>query len=123
MARTVMTPGWDTHLDALTSDYVEKVSEAVASDANRFAPRGRTGRLGRSYRKVRVSALVFHVGSDLDYAAAVELGARPHPIRVKSKKVLANTGTGEFFGKTVQHPGNRPRPHLRPALYRTREGL
>ena len=52
------------------------------------------------------------------YAPAVEYGTRPHTIRVRNKKVLANRGAGQVFGKVVNHPGTPPRPMLRPAIDR-----
>ena len=45
------------------------------------------------------------VGTNVEYAAAVENGCPPHKIRVKNKKVLYNFRTGQFFGREVNHPG------------------
>lgn len=58
--------------------------------------------------------VVYIVGSDLDYSAAVEFGTQPHPI---SGDPLAFTVDGEtVFAQTVDHPGTDPQPYLRPAL-------
>jgi HK97 gp10 family phage protein len=44
-----------------------------------------------------------------------ELGTRPHVIKIgKTKKFLADGAV--VFGKVVQHPGQAPKPFLRPAL-------
>lgn len=43
------------------------------------------------------------IGTNVEYAAAIELGSRPHIIEAKNKKVLSNGKT--FFGKRVNHPG------------------
>jgi phage gpG-like protein len=43
------------------------------------------------------------IGTNVEYAAAIEFGSRPHVIEVKNKKVLSN-GT-QIFGKRVNHPG------------------
>lgn len=56
------------------------------------------------------------VGNTVEYTKEVEYGTRPHVIRAKNKKVLANTKTGEVFGPVVNHPGTSPQPMLRPAL-------
>lgn len=44
------------------------------------------------------------VGTNVEYASAIERGARPHKIRVKNAKTLGTVKTG-FFGKEVNHPG------------------
>lgn len=54
------------------------------------------------------------VGTNVEYAQAVEFGTSPHTISIKDKKVLSDGKT--FFGKTVQHPGTAPQPFLNPAL-------
>jgi len=46
----------------------------------------------------------FAVGTNVEYAAAVELGSRPHIIRAKNAKTLGTPDTG-YFGKEVHHPG------------------
>jgi len=43
------------------------------------------------------------VGTNVEYAAAIEFGSRPHVIEAKNKKVLSNGK--KFFGKRVNHPG------------------
>lgn len=81
------------------------------------------------------------VGTRKPYAASVEMGSRPHIIRPRNKKFLAWQVRGGFMGtntplwvsrKTgrqikdrknalwafvtmVNHPGNKPKPYLRPA--------
>lgn len=44
------------------------------------------------------------VGTNVEYAAAMEFGSKPHTIKAKDSKVLGNKKVG-FFGKEVQHPG------------------
>lgn len=44
------------------------------------------------------------------YAMAVEKGTKPHIIRAKNKKVLANKRAKQVFGKVVHHPGTKPNP-------------
>lgn len=50
------------------------------------------------------------------YAIFVHEGTRPHIIRARTKKVLANERTGSIFGKVVKHPGTRKQPFLQEAL-------
>lgn len=45
----------------------------------------------------------------------LERGARPHPIKVTSRKKVLVTKEGVFLGKMVQHPGVRATPFLVPA--------
>lgn len=44
------------------------------------------------------------VGTNVEYAGAIEYGYGPHTIEVKNAKVLGTPKKG-FFGKKVQHPG------------------
>lgn len=43
------------------------------------------------------------IGTNVEYAAAIELGARPHVIEAKNAKVLSDGK--RFFEKRVRHPG------------------
>lgn len=52
------------------------------------------------------------VESRAPYSVFVHEGTRPHEIRVKNKKVLANKRTGQVFGQKVNHPGTAPNPFL-----------
>lgn len=53
------------------------------------------------------------------YAAFVHEGTRPHVIRPKDKKALADKKTGRFFGRKVQHPGTKPNPFMLRAAKKT----
>lgn len=53
-----------------------------------------------------------------DHWHTVEFGSPPHLIEATNKKELSNGS--QNFGKTVHHPGNRPNPVMRNALYRKR---
>ena len=81
----------------------------------------RTGRLRGSIRaeEPRIFSLrgSVKVGSDLEYAAFVNDGTRPHIIRPRRAQVLRFTVGGRtVFAKVVHHPGTRPRPFLDRAL-------
>lgn len=62
---------------------------------------------GKSYKSelstVSLTDLEGAVGTNVEYAPAIELGSRPHIIEAKNRKVLSNGKT--FFGKRVRHPG------------------
>lgn len=47
-----------------------------------------------------------------EYAEPVHEGSRPHVIVAKNAKVLFNKKTGQYFGKRVNHPGNKPNRFL-----------
>lgn len=55
-----------------------------------------------------------NIGTNLEYAAAVEFGTRSHAIEVRNKKVLSDMTT--YYGKSVIHPGQAAQPFMRPAL-------
>lgn len=44
------------------------------------------------------------IGTNVEYAGAIEFGYGPHIIEAKNKKVLGTPKVG-FFGKKVNHPG------------------
>jgi len=56
------------------------------------------------------------VGSNLKYAPYQEYGTQPHIILAKNKKALANTQTGQFFGRRVFHPGFPGRFYFKKAI-------
>ncbi len=55
-------------------------------------------------------------GSRVFYFPILEDGSKPHIIRAKNAKVLANKRTGKVFGKVVHHPGTKPRKVLENAV-------
>lgn len=84
--------------------------------ARMSAPR-RTGALSASIARLPITkisqGLQARVGSPLKYAAAQELGARPHVIVPKYAKALRFTVAGKVvFAQKVNHPGNPAHPYL-----------
>lgn len=80
-----------------------------------------TGRLRASIRAdpPRIFSLrgSLTVGSDLEYAAAVNDGSRPHVIRPRRAQVLRfRVGGQVVFAKVVNHPGTRGTHFLDKAL-------
>jgi HK97 gp10 family phage protein len=82
----------------------------------------RTGNLVQSFRfaSARLRASWFPTAS---YAKFVHDGTSPHTIEVKSRRVLANTDTGEIFGRRVQHPGTKAQPFLETNLGKSRKEI
>lgn len=62
---------------------------------------------GKSYQSdlstVKLAANELAIGTNVEYAPAIEFGSRPHVIEAKNRKVLSNGKS--FFGRKVNHPG------------------
>lgn len=105
-------------------------------EAKFLVPR-RTANLSRTIRVGTVTDRYADIlaGGRLNvgYAAAVEIGTRPHIIRPRQRKVLAwggprrlsgslrSGGRPTHFAKFVRHPGSRARPYLVPGMKRAVE--
>ena len=99
---------------------LETAARQVMNRAKVLAP-VRTGRLRASIRiEARRTATLrskFTIGSDVEYAAFVNDGTRPHIIRPRTRQALKfRIGGRVVFAKVVHHPGTRPRPFLDKAL-------
>ena len=102
-----------------------------------------TRNLSRTIRTGHVSALQAEIRAGgqakVGYAAAVELGTRPHEIRPRRRKALAwggprtlggrlrvsggVTASPTHFARLVHHPGTRAQPYLRPGLQKAVDRL
>ena len=76
-AKVVPVAGWDKNLDVPLEDALGSLGNAILEDARRMAPVA-TGKLRDSIR-VEAEGDTVRVGSDLDYAAYVELGTSDTP--------------------------------------------
>lgn len=99
---------------------LEIAARQVVNRAKVLAPVD-TGRLRASIRvesrRTFTFRSVFTVGSDVEYAAMVNDGTRPHVIRPRNAQVLRfRVGGRVVFAKVVNHPGTRARPFLDRAL-------
>ena len=75
-----------------------------------------TGRLKQSIQ-VRVSGKRITVGPDTPYAEYVEFGTAPHVIKPKKSNVLAfQAGGRTVIVRSVNHPGTKAQPFVRPAF-------
>lgn len=104
---------------------IQKSIIKVERDAKRLAPVNKLTGGGNLRQSIQSSQqqLKGVVQAKVKYAAAVEFGTRPHTIVAKNGKVLANKRTGQFFGKTVNHPGTRAQPYLTPAVTQNQENI
>ncbi|MEV7770581.1 hypothetical protein [Kitasatospora sp. NPDC086791] len=123
MAHAEIDGAWEHEVTtALGRLFVERLGPAIAADAARYCPQ-HTGALAASIehhmegQDLIVSATGGAEGRT--YAAYVELGTGPHIIRPNGKQALHWEGAAHPV-REVHHPGTRPRPFLRPALYQQR---
>lgn len=110
---------------------INTTAYSVANDAKRNLTQNKsvvTGRL-RSSIKVITNLARFEAktGTDINYAPYLEYGTVAHVITARRAKVLARynrTSKGKalftVFGRTVNHPGTRPKPFLFPAAEKNR---
>jgi HK97 gp10 family phage protein len=76
----------------------------------------RTGKLKQSIQ-IRVAGKKVIIGPNTDYDNYVEFGTRPHKITAKPGKVLAFQANGRtVIVKSVNHPGTKAQPYVRPAF-------
>lgn len=99
---------------------VERTRLDVQNEARRRAPVD-TGRLRSSIVSRAEGSgreVGYVIGSNVNYAAAVEYGTSPHVIKPKNKRALYWPGAAHPVAQ-VNHPGTRAQPFLRPAIEMT----
>lgn len=113
MARVELSDGWEGNLQPGVTALLEKLAKSVKADAKAICPRD-SGDLEESISH-EVHGNEARVGSNLDYAAAVEMGF--HGI----EHVRAYERADGTRVRAHERRGNTPsQPYLRPALYRRR---
>ncbi len=98
---------------------INRIVLKVERDAKRNAPvnkRGGGGNLRQSIKSSMIGIARGKVEVGADYGVYVHEGTRPHIIRVRQRKVLADKRQGKIFGKVVQHPGTKANPFLQKAV-------
>jgi hypothetical protein len=106
-------------VDEAIGDWLgDVIGPAIRDDAKAIVHK-KSGRLANSLVS-EVQGKVLRVGStDVDYSVPLEMGAMPHVILPVNKKALSWPGAAHPVAY-VNHPGNRPFPYLRPALFQRR---
>lgn len=114
-------------LDALLQQVPAKVERNVLrgglrAGANVIKPvaqsniRSQSGYLADSLRvgtKTRYGKVIATVRTKVFYGPFVEFGTGPHSILARARSVLS---VGGLFVASVDHPGARPHPFMRPAM-------
>ncbi len=127
MARTVLTPGWEEELTgAILHSVVAPITREVYEDARASAPRD-TGDMAAAldhWEGIEGSDAVGRVGvrGNPELATRVifnEYGTARHEIRPRRAEALHWPGADHAVAK-VDHPGTRPNPFMRRALYSRR---
>lgn len=98
-------------------NFVFRVASGIRLKAKKCAPI-RSGNLKKDIQVFEHSDY-FTIGNSAlaPYAKFVHFGTKPHIIKPKNKKALANVKSAQFFGKRVQHPGSKANPYLFRALH------
>lgn len=112
-------PSASAHVDAAIDEWLlHGIGEPIRDDAKAIVHK-KSGRLADSLI-AEVRGGVLRVGStDVNYSTDVELGTAPHVINAKPGSALYWPGADHPV-KRVNHPGTRPYPYLRPALFQRR---
>lgn len=121
-SRAEVDDSWQENVDtAMVEFFEQRLGPDIAGDAKRYCPK-RTGDLAESveHHVEDGNLIVSATGSDeQSYAYYVEMGTRPHVIRPNGKQALFWAGAAHPV-KKVNHPGTKPEPFLRPALFQER---
>lgn len=81
------------------------LSKATRAKGNNLTYSDKNGKTYKSkLSTVTLDDYSFAVGSNVAYAATIELGSKPHVIEAKNAKGLGTPQAG-YFGKRVNHPG------------------
>lgn len=116
---TRLDPSAKAHVDeAINAWMARDIGDPMVNEAKATVQK-KTGRLANSLI-AEVVGKVLRVGStDVDYTTDVEMGTMPHLILPNSKQALFWPGAAHPVAY-VNHPGTRPYPFLRPALFQRR---
>ena len=127
-----------TAMGEAPQDMLRNTGLRAVREAKILVPR-KTGNLGRTIRIGGLSRTSVEVKAggttQVGYAAAVELGTRPHVIRPRRRKALAWGGARTLagglragaratnFATRVNHPGTRPHPFLIPGFEKALQAI
>jgi HK97 gp10 family phage protein len=101
------------------SKAVQKSALTVQSAAIKEAPVNKGhggGNLRQNIKVTQMTKTRAVITSRAPYSIFVEEGTKPHLIRPKVKKALADRRNKLFFGKLVHHPGTKANPFMERAV-------
>lgn len=118
MARVVMEPGWEDHLDRAAHDFLVDISGDVLRNMRVNCPVD-TGALLADLDS-EVNGLKARVGAkSVEHAIFVEEGTAPHVIEPNSAEALYWPGAQHPVAR-VNHPGTPATHFMRNALFQER---
>lgn len=96
---------------------IKKSSQSVERQAKSNLTSNGSVKTGHLRRSITHTASQYEgkIYTNVKYAKGVEEGTRPHVIRPKKKKALYWAGASHPV-KTVNHPGSKGKPYMKPAL-------
>jgi HK97 gp10 family phage protein len=106
-----------------TRNAVAKTVLTIESNAKKEAPVNKQsggGNLRQSVKGSMTGVASGKVVVEVKYGVFVEEGTRPHIIRTKSKRVLANKADKQIFGTVVHHPGTKANPFFARGIDKSR---
>lgn len=104
-------------IDLAAAKVVRETAEAVVANAVAMAPK-RTGAMADSITIRYINPTTAEVGPASLYSLYVEMGTKPHVIKPKSPGgvLVFKVGGKTVYARSVNHPGTKPQPFMRPAL-------
>lgn len=103
-------------MNSIYKRFIFRVASEVVNNAKGIAPY-KTGNLKKDIKVIGYSHKKAVIGNTklVPYAKFVHFGTKPHMIKVKKARALANKN-GKVFGKKVNCPGAKENPYLKNAL-------
>jgi len=109
-------PRWKPLLDKAIERGLRKALLEVKNRVKTTAPVDKGNLKNNNYIEQKGFAGIVY--NTMEYAPDVEYGTKPHVILPKNKSYLAFKINGKWVRtKKVNHPGTKPQPFYRPALY------
>ncbi|MEE3745056.1 HK97 gp10 family phage protein [Campylobacter porcelli] len=104
-------------MNIIYKKFLFRVGTETANEAKTIAPY-KTGNLKKDIKVISYSHKKVIVGNTklAPYAKFVYFSTKPHMIKVKKARALANKKSGVVFGKKVNHPGTKANAYLKNAF-------
>uniref|UniRef100_UPI00138DE305 HK97 gp10 family phage protein n=4 Tax=Campylobacter fetus TaxID=196 RepID=UPI00138DE305 len=99
-------------MNKIFKNFMFRVGAEVVNKSKKIAP-FKTGNLKKDIQVFKADQISVTIGNSklAPYAKFVHFGTKPHIIKAKKVKGLANKKAGLFFGKQVNHPGTKAQPY------------